>query len=184
VTSGARLGELAGLFWSDFDFGRQVMHIQRSLVTGHGKQTFESPKTKGSRRSVGLTKKATRALLRHRERLAQAGFSVVGDALVFTNTIGGPLNPSHFTQRHFKRLLRNTGLPNTTWHAATRHTCTCILLLEKSLALDEFAAMRYVEMNGTQVVSVAGGWIYHRDPDLPNSCGGLGGRGAVNPLMW
>jgi hypothetical protein len=60
------------------DLERRVMHIQRSLVTGHGKQTFESPKTKGSRRSVGLAKKATYALLRHRECQAQAGFSVVG----------------------------------------------------------------------------------------------------------
>ena len=130
VTSGARWGELAGLYWSDLDLERRVMHIQRALVTGHGKQTFESPKTNGSRRSVQLTKRATRAMLRHRERQAQAGFSVVGDALVFTNTIGGPLNPSHFTQRHFKPLLRHAGLPNTNWHAATRHTCTCILLLE------------------------------------------------------
>ena len=66
------LGELAGLFWSDLDLERRAMHIQRSLVTGHGKQTL-SPKTKGSRRSIQLTKKATGALLRHREQQTQAG---------------------------------------------------------------------------------------------------------------
>ena len=64
---------------------------------------------------------------------------VVGDTLVFTNTIGGSLNPSHFTQRHFKPLLKCADLPDTTWRAATRHTCTCILLLEgvnpKSVAM-------------------------------------------------
>ena len=115
------------------------MHIQRALITGHGKQTFESPKTKASRRSVALTRKATDALIRHRERQAAAGFPMVADTLVFTNTIGGPLNPSHFTQRHFKPLLKRADLPDTTWHAATRHTCTCILLLEgvnpKSVAI-------------------------------------------------
>ena len=46
---------------------------------------------------------------------------VVGDTLVFTNTIGGSLNPSHFTQRHFKPLLKCADLPDTTWRAATRH---------------------------------------------------------------
>ncbi len=139
VTSGARWGELTGLYWSDLQLHRRVMHIQRALITGHGKQTFESPKTKGSRRSVALTKKATDALIRHRERQAAGGFPVVGDKLVFTNTIGGSLNPSHFTQRHFKPLLKRADLPDTTWHAATRHTCTCILLLEgvnpKSVAM-------------------------------------------------
>jgi integrase len=130
VTSGARWGELAGLFWSDLDLERRVMHIQRALITGHGRQTFETPKTRGSRRSIGLAKKATAALLRHRERQADARLPVEGDTLAFTNTIGGPLNPSHFTQRSFKPLLKRAGLPDTTWHAATRHTCTCILLLD------------------------------------------------------
>lgn len=139
LTSGARFGELAGIYWSDLDLDRRVMHIQRALVTGHGKQTLESPKTKNSRRSVALTLKATEALKVHRERMREEGHRVDGDALVFVNTIGGYLNPSHFTYRHFKPLLKRAELPNTTWHAATRHSCTCILLLEgvnpKSVAM-------------------------------------------------
>jgi integrase len=139
LTSGARWGELTGLFWSDLDLSRRVMYIQRSLIKGSGGYTFESPKTLGSRRSVVLTKKATDALLCHRARLAAEGFKVEGDALVFTNTVGKPINHSHFTRRNFKTTLRRAGLPDTTWHAATRHTCTCILLLEgvnpKSVAM-------------------------------------------------
>jgi integrase len=139
LTSGARWGELAGLFWSDLDLSRSVVHIQRALIKGSGGCTFETPKTKGSRRSVRLAKKATEALLHHRESQEAAGFPVEGDALVFTNTIGKPINHSHFTRRSFKPLLKRAGLPDTTWHAATRHTCTCILLLEgvnpKSVAL-------------------------------------------------
>jgi integrase len=131
LTSGARWGELTGLFWSDLDLSRRVMHVQRSLVKGSGGYTFEGPKTRGSRRSVGLAKKATDALLRHRERRAAEGFAVSGDALVFVNTVGKPVNHSHFTRRNFKATLGRAGLPDTTWHAATRHTCTCILLLER-----------------------------------------------------
>ena len=106
VTSGARWGELNGLFWSDLDLDRRVMHIQRALVRGYGEWTLEEPKTRGSRRSVGLTKKATEALIRHRERQQAEGLSVGGDALVFTNIVGKPINPSSFIRRNFKPLLK------------------------------------------------------------------------------
>lgn len=139
VTSGMRLGEMGGLFWSDLDLSRRVLHVQRALVTGRGGQTLEPPKTKGSRRSIGLTKLAAEALERHRDRQKAEGHPVEGDALVFTNGAGKPINPSHLVCRSFKPLLKRAGLPDTNFHAATRHTCTCILLLEgvnpKSVAM-------------------------------------------------
>lgn len=132
LTSGARWGELTGLFWKDVDLDdRRVMHIQRSLIKGKGGYSFDTPKTKGSRRSVGLTKRASVALRSHRERQRAAGYPVEGDTLIFTNSAGSPVNHSHFMRRHFKTLLRNAELPDTTWHAATRHTCTCLLLLDR-----------------------------------------------------
>lgn len=130
LTSGMRLGELGGLFWSDLDLTHRVLHIQRALITGHGRQTFEPPKTSGSRRRVSLAAKAVDALLRHRERQQAEGLRIEGDALVFTNTVGKPINPSHLLCRSFKPILRRAGLPDTTFHAATRHTCCCILLMQ------------------------------------------------------
>ena len=139
LTSGARWGELNGLFWADLDLDRRVMRIQRVFVRGYGECTLEEPKTKGSRRSVGLTKLAVESLERHRESQATVGLPVRGDALVFANTVGKPPHQSNFIRRSFKPLLRRAGLPDTNWHAATRHTCTCILLLEgvnpKSVAI-------------------------------------------------
>ena len=45
----------------------------------------------------------------------------------------------NFRRNIFKPLLRRAELPDTTFHAATRHTCTCILLLSgvnpKSVAM-------------------------------------------------
>ena len=115
------------------------MHIQRALVRGYGEYTFEEPKTKGSRRSVKLTNKATKALMGHHERQAAEGLPVESEALVFTNSVGKPIHQSNFIRRSFKPLLKRAGLPDTNWHAATRHTCTCILLLEgvnpKSVAM-------------------------------------------------
>lgn len=115
------------------------MHITRTLVKGKGGYSFEEPKTRGSRRSVRLTQRAVEALQHHRENQRVAGHSVDGDTLVFTNTLGNPVNHSHFRRNHFKPLLQRARLPDTTFHAATRHTCTCILLLSgvnpKSVAM-------------------------------------------------
>jgi integrase len=139
LTSGARWGELTGLFWSDLDLDRRVMHIQRSLINGYGGYTFDTPKTSGGRRSVRLARKATDALTRHRERMRDEGHNVDGDVLVFVNKVGKPLHASNFIRRCSKPLLKRAGLPDTNWHAATRHTATCILLLEgvnpKSVAM-------------------------------------------------
>jgi integrase len=139
LTSGARWGELAGLPWRNLDLERRVMCIERSLINAEGGLAFDTPKTKGSIRNVGLTMKATEALLLHRERQTAAGLSVEDEALVFTNTVGKPIHQSNFIRRNFKPLLKRAGLVDTNWHAATRHTCTCILLLEgvnpKSIAM-------------------------------------------------
>lgn len=130
LTSGMRFGELGGLFWSDTDLDRRMLRVQRALITGHGRQTLESPKTPGSRRRIDLTAKAVDALLRHRKQQQAEGFPVEGDVLVFTNRAGNPVNPSHLLYRSFKPLLKCAGLPDITFHAATRHTCCCILLMQ------------------------------------------------------
>jgi integrase len=128
LTTGMRLGELGGLFYSDLDLDRGKVRVNRALITGYGGQTLESPKTPTSRRTITLTTKAVEALRYHWDCQEKAGLPVEGDALVFTNMIGGFINPSHFTTRSFKPLLKRAGLPHTNFHAATRHTCCCLLL--------------------------------------------------------
>jgi integrase len=128
LTTGARIGELGGLLWSDIDLDRRVMRVQRALIIGRGGQTFEPPKTPNSRRSIGLSQRAVEALGCHAERQKVEGFAVEGDSLVFTNTAGGLINLSHLLCRSFKLLLEKAGLPRTTFHAATRHTFCCLAL--------------------------------------------------------
>ncbi len=84
--------------------------------------------TKRSRRSIALTTKATIALGEHRERQRMAGLPVDGDCPVFTNGGGRPLHPKNFMDRSFKPLLRKAGIPDTTFHAATRHTAASLML--------------------------------------------------------
>jgi integrase len=86
LTSGARRGELTGLFWSDLKLDHRVMQVQRSLIKGKGGYSFDTPKTKGSRSSVRLARRAVEALARHQERQRAAKHPVEGDTLVFTNT--------------------------------------------------------------------------------------------------
>ena len=105
-----------------------MVRIQRALITGRGGQTFEPPKSSNSHRSIGLSQRAIDARERHQERQSAEGFPVEGDSLVFTNTVGSLINPSHLLCRSFKPLLAKTGLPMTTFHAATRHTFCCLAL--------------------------------------------------------
>ncbi len=128
LTTGMRLGELGGLFYSDLDLNRGKVRVTRALITGYGGQTLESPKTPTSRRTITLTSKAVEALRHHRKCQGKAGMPVEGDALVFVNMSGGYINPSHLMQRSYKPILKHAGLPHTNFHAATRHTCCCLML--------------------------------------------------------
>lgn len=128
ISTGMRSGELGGLFWSDLDLCSRTVRVQRSLITGKRGQTFEAPKTTTSRRTIGLTRLAVGAIEAHRESQRREGVSVDGGSIVFTNTIGGPMNPSHLFCRSFKPILKKAGLPKTTFHAATRHTFCCLAL--------------------------------------------------------
>ncbi|MGI8837029.1 MAG: tyrosine-type recombinase/integrase [Pyrinomonadaceae bacterium] len=48
--------------------------------------------------------------------------------LIFTTTIGTPLQPRNVLGRHFKPILLKAGLPaNTRWYDL-RHTCASLLL--------------------------------------------------------
>lgn len=128
VTTGARFGELTALQWRDLNLSHRTIRIERTLLRNGA---FQTPKTRGSIRTVRLTVRACEALRWHRERQIAAGIPVEGDALVLTNGAGNPIHSSNFVRRSFKPLLRRAGLPDTTWHAATRHTCTCLLLLDR-----------------------------------------------------
>jgi integrase len=84
-----------------------------------------------SRRTVDLLQKAAEAFRSHRERQMDQptiGAQWTDNGLVFTTTtIGTPLEAQKIVNRHFKPLLRRTGLPNIRWHDL-RHTCATLLL--------------------------------------------------------
>ena len=121
ITTGMRQGELLGLRWQDVDLERRRLQLVRRL------------KTRQSRRAVVLSELAATALVDHRDRQAaereQQGAGWEDHGLVFTNSVGGPLDPNNLRQRSFFPLLEHAGLPRIRFHDL-RHSCATLLLSE------------------------------------------------------
>jgi integrase len=84
-----------------------------------------------SRRTVDLLQRAAEALRSHRKRQMEeqptVGAQWTDNGLVFTTTIGTPLDAQKIVKRHFKPLLKRAGLPDIRWHDL-RHTYATLLL--------------------------------------------------------
>jgi integrase len=121
ITTGMRQGELLGLRWRDVDVERRRLQLVRQL------------KTRQSRRAVVLSELAVTVLADHRDRQAAErelqGARWEEQRLVFTNTVGGPLDPHNLRERSFFPLLERAGLPRIRFHDL-RHSCATLLLSE------------------------------------------------------
>ena len=131
VTTGLRQGELLGLKWEDVDLDGGALRVRRTLTTAKGGPMLSAPKTKGSRRSVKLTQRASDALRRHLERqlreIDTAGSHWQENGLMFASEAGEPLDRRYITTHLFKPLLKEDGLPEIRFHDL-RHTCATLLL--------------------------------------------------------
>ena len=69
--TGMRIGEAAALQWSDIDFDKKVMHIQRSMEYRYsvGEWRIGEPKSKAGYRDVPLTEEAIAILKNQKEKL-------------------------------------------------------------------------------------------------------------------
>ena len=132
--TGMRQGEVFGLKWSDIDFKKNTINVQRSLVSSRTKgMIFQEPKTKTSIRKIAIQKKLSKALEKYKKE--QEWFATFlgdkfdnKDGLVFTNSFGCPVDAHNFTNRYFKRMLKQAGVAdNFTFHDL-RHTHATLLL--------------------------------------------------------
>lgn len=129
---GCREGELLGLKWTDFDWERATITIQRTLVrVGNGAPEYGDPKTRAGLRTLPLPRAALSALREHRDRQVferrRLGEDYTDYGLVFGSHTGTPLLARNVI-RAFKALLERVGLPRTIRVHDLRHTAATAML--------------------------------------------------------
>ena len=128
VDTGMRPGEACGLKWSDVDFARATVDIQRAVTRGAGgKVVLAEPKTSKSRRTIPLTRDLQDELLRHRDYQRAHGLDESG--FVFTNTCGGILRPWTFSKRDLKQTVERAGITAPITLYSLRHTFASLHLV-------------------------------------------------------
>lgn len=132
ITTGLREGELLGLRWMDVDLENGALAVRQQLTrTKKDGLCFTTPKSPKSRRSVQLTQSTIDILAAHRERQQEERSKVNSQwddaGLVFTSTIGTPVDVGNMTYRSFRPLLERADLPRIRFHDL-RHTCATLLL--------------------------------------------------------
>src|SRR3954449_6777583 len=126
---GLRPGELLGLPWVAVDLTKGRLRVSQSLKREHNKLVVGEPKTLRSRRTLDMPALVVEVLKRHREQQAgeriEAGDTWVETGLVFTTTVGTPIDPSNL-RREFAKLTRKAGIGH--WHPhELRHSAASLL---------------------------------------------------------
>jgi integrase len=131
LATGLRQSEILGLKWSDLDWLKGSLNIERQLKrNGKNKEYFTKLKTRASRRTILLGKKTVLILKEHLERQAieqkVMGTRWQENDMLFPSSIGTPMNQSNL-YKNFKDMIQNAGLPNIRFHDL-RHTAASIML--------------------------------------------------------
>ena len=131
LATGARLGELLALRWSDIDSTSGTLRITRSAQR-LPKQgiVFHAPKTHRSIRPIALSPITLRVLKSHRvaqsEQRLVAGNAWADHDLIFANALGQPLDGTAVTKR-FQKIAGGAGLGHVRFHDL-RHTAATLML--------------------------------------------------------
>lgn len=132
MSIGLRLGEALGLRWLDVDWARSTLTVQHSLQRLDGRLQLLEAKTPMSNRAIKMPTLIVKALRAHlarqdEERLA-AGPRWKESGHVFTNALGGPVEPRNMI-RQYKGHLAAAGLPDMRVHDM-RHTAASLMFAQ------------------------------------------------------
>lgn len=139
LSLGLRLGELAGLRWSDLDLdgARPSLTIEQqtyrvNISPGVTQLVTDTPKSDASARRIRLPAPLVAALLAHRDRQTTtrrlAGARWQEQGLVFPTSIGTPFEPRNIN-RQFHLFRVKAGLPHRRPHDL-RHSAATFMLAE------------------------------------------------------
>lgn len=127
---GLRIGEALGLEWDHVDLAGGRLSVVLNLQRVNGKLQLVETKTEKSRRTLAIPAPVLAQLAAHRLRQNderwQAGTYWQESGLVFTTTLGTPLDASDVS-RGFQAFLSRHSLPKVRFHDL-RHSCASVLL--------------------------------------------------------
>lgn len=122
LATGLRRGELLGLKWTDVDFDRRVVKVQRAISRQNGKVVEAPLKTKNAYCTLPLSADAISVLMHQRRKTGSSEW-------VFPSPSGGPMSPDSVLHM-LQRALKRAGLPRIRFHDL-RHTCATMLCRRK-----------------------------------------------------
>ena len=130
--TGARIGELLALKWSDVDFDRRQLSVRLTVqrLKGRGLQTSPT-KTHRSNRAISLSPSMVEWLLAHRERQtrdAEAAAEAYTDRNLILPTAFGELRDPGRVSQQFRELLEELRFPRVRFHDL-RHTHATLALV-------------------------------------------------------
>ena len=119
LATGLRRGELLGLKWTDVDFDRGILKIQRAISRQNGRVEEAPLKTKNAYRTLPLSADAIDVLKAQKNKIG-------GSEWVFPSPTGGPMSPDSVLHM-LQRVLKRAGLPRIRFHDM-RHTFATMAL--------------------------------------------------------
>lgn len=129
---GLRQGEALALNWENVDLDAGFLRVRRALQRVNGKPTFVEPKSQRAIRTIRIPTAILTELRAHRARQLEerlwAGLRWKEQGLVFTTTIGTPLDATNVTHR-LHRMLRSAGLADMRFHDL-RHGAASLMLAQ------------------------------------------------------
>ena len=135
LATGLRRGEACGLKWSDINWKKRTIHIQRGVVKlSHEESITKDPKTASGDRIVYLSKEMCQLLKAWKNesewecQQTDCG-TLCEDDYLFHQKNGKPMNPCTFTFR-FKKILKQNGLPTDLNLHSLRHTNASLLIAQ------------------------------------------------------
>lgn len=143
--TGIRVGELVALKWSDIDFEKHTLSINKTYYNPKSSTTHYTlvrPKTKKSKRVITIDPELVEMLEKHKEEqeemILRLGDNYYNNGFIFSNLNRHPGYPVliKFVQNRMDRLLKQSALNTKFTPHSLRHTHTS-LLPQADVSIDE-----------------------------------------------
>lgn len=123
LQTGLRIGELIGLKWSDIDFQKKVVHIQRTMGYNSSAKSWQTgePKSRSGCRYIPLTQEAIQILKKEKQKRKEMTIIPMEfSEFVFLNKNGKPINVSGYNEA-LKKICNRKNIEHFSVHTL-RHT--------------------------------------------------------------